>query len=466
MLAAQQLAPARHAEAPAEALPIERSHPDAMALVARLFGLLSAAPATARILEMGCADGGNIVPLAALLPRAQFVGMDTRPNALREAAAFAARVGVRNVTFLPRGLESMPAEIGEFDYIICHEPFSSLPAHVQYLVLQQLKQRLAPNGVGYLSYQCGGTGHRGPASASGQRPVTTDRGLRFTQVADRLMKAGLQYLGEADFVTMLPSNLGTSAEQVIKRVSQRGIVAAEQAMDYLRRRSYRETLVCHGDVRLKRRISVEDIAPLYLSAATQEMRSSTPGGAARYQAANGAYVTTSSPALQHALKILQARYPARLTMRQLMGTVGPVHEADRTRLAYSIFSACMSGVVSLALSPLPVGAASSHPVAWSVARDQAVRQRWVSNLQHRLVLLEDFPLHLHAISLLDGKLDLDQLAASLAALVASRASTLSTGEQTFRSHSGIRAQLMRAGPLLVRDLAKLGLIADEPARRL
>jgi len=50
------------------------SHPDHMAVVATLFGLAPPNVATCRVLEFGCNDGANLLPMAASLPDAQFVG--------------------------------------------------------------------------------------------------------------------------------------------------------------------------------------------------------------------------------------------------------------------------------------------------------------------------------------------------------------------------------------------------------
>ena len=47
-----------------------------MAAIATLFGLSPAAVEQCRVLEIGCAGGENLIPLAASFPNAQFVGLD------------------------------------------------------------------------------------------------------------------------------------------------------------------------------------------------------------------------------------------------------------------------------------------------------------------------------------------------------------------------------------------------------
>ena len=52
------------------------SHPDRLAAIGTLFGLAPPDPATARVLEVGCGDGANLLPMAAQLPGARWVGCD------------------------------------------------------------------------------------------------------------------------------------------------------------------------------------------------------------------------------------------------------------------------------------------------------------------------------------------------------------------------------------------------------
>ena len=48
--------------------------PSRIATVAALFGLRPPALATSRILELGCGEGGHLVPIAAAYPEARRLG--------------------------------------------------------------------------------------------------------------------------------------------------------------------------------------------------------------------------------------------------------------------------------------------------------------------------------------------------------------------------------------------------------
>jgi len=52
------------------------THPDHLAALARLHGIDAAHPQRCRVLELGCADGGNLIPMAIDLPSSRFTGID------------------------------------------------------------------------------------------------------------------------------------------------------------------------------------------------------------------------------------------------------------------------------------------------------------------------------------------------------------------------------------------------------
>jgi hypothetical protein len=58
---------AAYAEVPYPGLAFPQSHPDRLATNARLMGMKPAAPEHCRVLELGCGDGGNLIPMAAAL---------------------------------------------------------------------------------------------------------------------------------------------------------------------------------------------------------------------------------------------------------------------------------------------------------------------------------------------------------------------------------------------------------------
>src|SRR5690242_9663662 len=53
----------------------------------------------ARVLELGCGDGANLIPLAFCHPDYELVGIDVSPGAIAKAREGASAVGVTNVRF-------------------------------------------------------------------------------------------------------------------------------------------------------------------------------------------------------------------------------------------------------------------------------------------------------------------------------------------------------------------------------
>ncbi len=64
-------------EVPYESGPFVQTHPDRLATLGHLFGLSHVPITQSRVLELGCAGGGNLIPMACQLPESQFMGLDS-----------------------------------------------------------------------------------------------------------------------------------------------------------------------------------------------------------------------------------------------------------------------------------------------------------------------------------------------------------------------------------------------------
>ena len=63
--------------------PYGQTHPDRLGTVAVLYGLHPPDPFTARVLEIGCGAGGNLIAMAAATPGIRALGSIWRPNRSR-----------------------------------------------------------------------------------------------------------------------------------------------------------------------------------------------------------------------------------------------------------------------------------------------------------------------------------------------------------------------------------------------
>jgi methyltransferase-like protein/trans-aconitate methyltransferase len=130
-----------------------QTHPNALATLALLHGLKAPPVDHCRVLEVGCAGGGNLIPMACGLPESQFVGVDYSARQIEEGRGFVERLGLPNIRLENLNLLDFdPARFGQFDYIIAHGFYSWVPQPVREKLLDVCRHCLAPNGVAYVSF--------------------------------------------------------------------------------------------------------------------------------------------------------------------------------------------------------------------------------------------------------------------------------------------------------------------------
>ncbi len=139
-------------EIPYHSVALVETNPERLAAIGTLFGLDPPAVETARILELGCAGGGNMIPLANILTDAKFVGVDLSPRQIEDAEKTAKLAGATNVSLFAKSITDITPEFGQFDYIICHGVYSWVPDEVKAAILRVVAENLAPNGLAFISY--------------------------------------------------------------------------------------------------------------------------------------------------------------------------------------------------------------------------------------------------------------------------------------------------------------------------
>ncbi|HEV2972855.1 MAG TPA: class I SAM-dependent methyltransferase [Pirellulales bacterium] len=293
-------------EVPYPRLAFPLTHPSHLATIGRLLGMRPTAVEECRVLELGCASGSNIVPMAYALPRTTFVGIDFSERQIADGKQFAAAIGLTNIDLLQLDIRTAAGRLraaGPFDYIIAHGIYSWVPDPVKDALLATSGQLLAPNGIVYVSYNCypGCQArdmlrqmcqyHGRKSSGSREYAATTREFLGFLkkslgggqgayraavgqqvndllQVPDEVLlhddlegdndprffhqfmshaaQHGLQYLGDAYFGQMFGAGIRPAALEKIRHAGDR--LAFEQYLDFLYGRSLRTTLLCHDAV--------------------------------------------------------------------------------------------------------------------------------------------------------------------------------------------------------------------------
>ncbi|MBP7190087.1 MAG: methyltransferase regulatory domain-containing protein [Rickettsiaceae bacterium] len=135
-----------------ESKPIVNSKPENLYAVASFFGMTPQLPEKARILELGCAGGGNIIPTAMMFPDSYCLGIDISSLQIDFALNAKKELNVPNIDFVCASITEIDESYGKFDYIICHGVFSWVPEEVRAAIFATCKKLLSKNGLAYISY--------------------------------------------------------------------------------------------------------------------------------------------------------------------------------------------------------------------------------------------------------------------------------------------------------------------------
>src|ERR1700693_4931132 len=175
----------RYDEVPYESFPIPGTHPDRLATLARLAGIQTPALEACRVLELGCAGGGNLIPMAVEFPGAQFVGVDLSAVQVADGDAVIRALQLSNVRLIACSVMDIDDSFGQFDYIIAHGIYSWVPNEVQEKILEICNRNLVPSGVAYVSYNT--------LPGWRMRGVVRDRmrchALQYSEPAERVAQA-------------------------------------------------------------------------------------------------------------------------------------------------------------------------------------------------------------------------------------------------------------------------------------
>ncbi len=139
-------------DVPYPELSYPQTHPDRLATLAVIMGLRPAPVTDCRVLELGCARGTNIIPMAYGLPDSKFVGIDFSTRQIKAGQIAINNLGLQNIQLMQANITSLTTDIGEFDYIIAHGFYSWAPEDAREQLMVICKRNLAKNGVAYVSY--------------------------------------------------------------------------------------------------------------------------------------------------------------------------------------------------------------------------------------------------------------------------------------------------------------------------
>ena len=92
--------------------------------MAKFFGLKPKSITNCKVLELGCAAGGNLVPMAMQLPDSEFIGLDLSAAQVAEGQSVINDLVSKISRFGISIYHGCEHDLGTFDYIIAHGVYS------------------------------------------------------------------------------------------------------------------------------------------------------------------------------------------------------------------------------------------------------------------------------------------------------------------------------------------------------
>jgi methyltransferase-like protein/protein-L-isoaspartate O-methyltransferase len=436
---------------PYPGLAFSQTHPDRLAVMATILGMSPVPVDRCRVLEIACGRGGNLIPMAYGLPSTEFVGIDLTANPVKFAQERIRRLGLKNIRIERMDLMEIGPDVGQFDYIIAHGVYAWVPATVQAKILSICKANLSANGVAFVSYNTQPAGHvreilremvrfhernagraANPVKAGrdfleailnatdGRSPwkalfqdelkVTFNREesvvyhddlnesflpVSFGDFAQRAADRGLQFLSEAFLNDLLEPELGEGVFESLRHIAAGDLIALQQYTDYARYRRFRQSLLCHAEVRLQRGGVLGRVRNL-LVASPMRAGAEKAGGTLEFTNSRGAgTLTTNNPAIIAILRRLEQIWPHAERFEELaaaiLPSIRPGQPAEEVEgLAQAILKLAASMLADLRTCDVRMATGvSEKPAASLLARLMVQEGGLVTTLLHSHVTIED-----------------------------------------------------------------------------
>lgn len=414
-----------------DSLCIPETHPARLSAVAYLFGMDPPEPTRSRVLELGCASGGNLIPMAVQLPRGHFVGVDLSPTQIATGRQLIRTLGLANIELRVGNVLDLDERLGQFDYIIAHGLYSWVPDAVRERLLGLIRSLLAPGGIAYVSYNClpgwrmrgmlrdilldaagdGDAQNRVEAARAALKRLAAgldrlpgvaaeylrDEIPRLAEAPDSYLlheflaphnhaclfrdfvteadRAGLRYLADSRLHTLFPSSLGEHVEAALADIDDG--IELEQWLDFLSNRRFRQSLLFRNDLSFDEGLSLERFAGWCFGADLTVPSPLVIGhdGPVLFRRRDGEEIPVEHALSKALLADLTRRYPRTLPLRKLLPDVqqrvteeaGAALAADIDGCLMELFELFCRDVLVATSRPRGVAEIGSRPEAAPLA---------------------------------------------------------------------------------------------------
>lgn len=358
------LVPYRHGAIPA-------SHPARIGAIGRIHGLNCAAPDGCRVLELGCAEGMNLLPLAERFPRSEFVGVDFSPVQIATGEAARTAAKLENARLIAADLREFEPDEASFDYVVAHGVYSWVGDDVKDRMFAICQRALRPTGVAYVSYntlpgwslldglrrvllakigserdtqaqidrarktitalQESVAGQPGAHAELVSQALTdmlakppellfhdelaaTNDPRTFTEFISHAKDHRLQYVAEAHYATMPFEHVPDAMRAPIEKLEP-SFIERQQFMDVIFQRWLRNSVLCHADAAVKREPDASVIRECALGLRLRPVGTRVdlaPGTPMRFADASQQAMDFHQPAEKALLAVLSQAFPARI----------------------------------------------------------------------------------------------------------------------------------------------------------
>lgn len=408
----------------------------------------------ARVLELGCGTGANLIPMAWHRPDCEFVGLDASALHVTTAEKAIAALGLGNVRVELADLRDLDAGEGRFEFILAHGLLSWVAPPVRGEILALLRRHLTPDGLAYLSFNAmPGQALRGvvrdllrratrredpphdqaaaarataawlaglaDGTAAGDLPLRDEltriaaiddaeivhdyladenHPLWFGDFVAEAEREGLRYVGPARGD---PDDWAPAAA-VAERLAGRdaGPLPTGEVVDVLGFRRLHRAIVCREEA------PSDAIAEPTVASGLPERGGSTAGPAAspaRFDAADGAVIEVADPHLAMALRVLAHGWPAGRDVASLADDVARLGggRVDVDLLRGQFLDLYLAGRVDLRLrEPRCRVDVGERPVASPLTRLESTGDKWTTPFH---VVLPTTPAERALVTRLDGR---------------------------------------------------------------
>lgn len=441
-----------------------QTQPNTLATIAFLLDHFSPAVPYCHVLELGCAQGFNLIAMAQATPQGFFIGIDQSATQIALGQAVIAQLNLTNIQLKCLDLQQISADFGTFDYIVAHGVYSWIAPESQQQLLRICHDNLSENGIAYLSYNTFPGWqtdamlrelllfHLQHLDSPTERLCHAKQLLKSLShaIAHRYDSYALSLKNKLHYLLQIPDNYfahehleefnqAVFFHQFIQQVKQHKLhyltdlqtyadppadmmtedrIAQQQYQDFLVNRRYRETLLCRQSTNEFLQFNPNRIKELYLAAAL-----TTPATLAHIQSEGEVQFADSSgkiiasitlPALKVLCHYLGVVYPKILSFREIIAALPKVYqielkENDEDEILNFLLQLFLTKDLELYSYPAEFClTVSKRPLASPLARLQSQRGEPVTNLRCETFWLDESTQRL--LQLLDGQHSLTQLA--------------------------------------------------------